>query len=179
MIEFTEAQKAAIAKVRAAGGQVSPLAQNDARLDVAFHLSDKPVGDEQLGLLVELPEVAFLNLRGTKITDAGLKSVSQLKGLVKLHLEKTAVGNAGLAHLSSLTKLEYLNLYGTKVTGAGVRELAKLPNLQKLYLWQTDVSDADIAALKEARPGLKIIKDLTPPSVPATSSPETKAEAGK
>ncbi|ADG66467.1 hypothetical protein Plim_0620 [Planctopirus limnophila DSM 3776] len=172
-VTYTEAHKQVIAQVKSKGGQVLALAQTDARLDVSFHLSDQPVTDEQLALLPGLPEVAILNLRGTKITDAGLVHVGTLKNLLKLHLEKTAITDAGLAHLSGLEKLEYLNLYGTKVTGAGVKGLAKLPKLQRLYLWQTEVSDADLQELQVSRPELKIIKDLkTPPTTPAPEEPK-------
>ena len=47
-VPLTEAQTAAIAQIRKSGGQVMELAQNDARLDIAFHLADGKITDEQL-----------------------------------------------------------------------------------------------------------------------------------
>ncbi|HSG72688.1 MAG TPA: hypothetical protein VLA12_19905, partial [Planctomycetaceae bacterium] len=37
-----------IAAVEKAGGQAMEIAQNDPRLTVAFHLSDKKIGDDDL-----------------------------------------------------------------------------------------------------------------------------------
>ena len=55
-----------------------------------------------------------------------------LKGLTKLEyldLNGTKVTDAGLVHLEGLTKLEELHLVGTKVTDAGVKQLQQaLPN---------------------------------------------------
>ena len=118
--ELTDADKQLITAIQAAGGQAMPLAKNDARLSVAFHLSDKEITDETLSVVKDAANIYSLNLRGTKITDAGLAQLTGLKGLAKLHLEKTAVTDAGLAHLSSLPLLEYLNVYETKVTDAGL-----------------------------------------------------------
>ena len=118
--ELSEADKQLIQAIQAAGGQAMPLAKNDARLSVAFHLSDKEITDETLAILKDAASIQSLNLRGTKITDAGLAHLAGLKGLTRLHLEKTAVTDAGLVHLAGLQALEYLNVYETKVTDAGL-----------------------------------------------------------
>jgi hypothetical protein len=98
--ELSEADKQLVAAVREAGGQAMQLAKNDTRLTVAFHLSDKEIGDQTLALLKDAPNLYSLNLRGTKVTDAGLQQIAGLKSLVRLHLEKTAVTDAGLDHLA-------------------------------------------------------------------------------
>ncbi len=87
--ELTDADKQLIQAIQDAGGQALPLAKNDARLSVAFHLSDKEITDETLAVVKDAANVYSLNLRGTKITDAGLAQLTGLKGLAKLHLEKT------------------------------------------------------------------------------------------
>jgi len=156
----TEAEKAAIADIRKSGGQVMELAQNDSRLDVAFHLADGKITDEQLVPLKNLPKVAQLNLRGREITNAGLVNLKDLKGLVRLHLEKTKVTDEGLEQLKGLESLEYLNLYGTAITDAGLKHLEPLKKLKKLYLWQTQVTDAGVAGLKAAIPELQIIRGV-------------------
>src|SRR5690606_14184092 len=71
-------QKAATDALKALGGNVMPIAQNDDRLDVTLHLADKDVTDEHLALVAKLPKVAWLNLAGTKITDAGLEHLAGL-----------------------------------------------------------------------------------------------------
>ena len=46
--ELSSSDKALIKAVRDNGGQALQLAQNDARITVAFHLSDKEIGNDQL-----------------------------------------------------------------------------------------------------------------------------------
>ena len=169
----TEAEKAAMAEIRKAGGQVMELAQNDARLDVAFHLADGKIEDANLAPLKSLPKLAKLNLRGKEITDAGLTHIKDSKGLLHLHLERTKVTDAGMEHLKGLENLEYLNLYGTAVTDAGLKQLEGLKKLTRLYLWETKVTDAGVAALKAATPTLQIIRGVEP-AKPAEAKPEEK-----
>lgn len=173
----TEAQKQAVAQIKKLGGLVLEIAQNDPRLDVAFHLADAKITDAELALVKPLTQVAYLNLRGTEITDAGLAHLAELKGLVRLHLEKTKITDAGLEHLKGLENLEYLNLYGTAVTDAGLKHLEGLKKLKKLYLWQTQVTDAGVSALKQALPELQIVRGLEL-AQPAASEkkPEEKKE---
>lgn len=175
----TDAEKAAMAEIRKSGGQVMELAQNDARLDVAFHLADGKIEDAQLVPLLHLPKLAQLNVRGKDITDAGLVNIKGSKGLIKLHLEKTKVTDGGLELLKELENLEYLNLYGTAVTDAGLKHLEGLKKLRRLYLWQTQVTDAGVAGLKAAIPELVIVRGVEP-AKPAEAKPaEPKAEEKK
>ena len=174
----TDAEKAAMAEIRKAGGQVMELAQNDARLDVAFHLADGKIDDAQLAPLKNLPKLAQLNVRGKEITDAGLVHIKDSKGLVRLHLERTKVTDAGLEQLKGLESLEYLNLYGTAVTDAGLKPLEALKKLKRLYLWETKVTDAGVAALKAALPELQIVRGVEP-AKPAEAKPEEKKEEKK
>lgn len=169
----TDAEKAAMAEIRKVGGQVMELAQNDARLDVAYHLADGKIEDAQLASLKNLPKLAQLNVRGKDITDAGLVHIKDSKGLIRLHLERTKVTDAGLEHLKGLENLEYLNLYGTAVTDAGLKHLEGLKKLKRLYLWETKVTDAGVAAIKAAVPGLQVIRGVEP-AKPAEAKPEEK-----
>jgi hypothetical protein len=174
----TAAETDAIAQIKQLGGQVLPLAQNDHRYDVAFHLADKPIGDQELGLIKGLPRLAMINLRGSAITDAGLAHLKDHTGLVRIHLEKTKITDAGLEQLKGLENLEYLNLYGTAVTDAGLSHLQGLKKLKKLYLWQTTVTDAGVNALKEAVPGIKIDRGQEL-AKPAEVKPEEKPAEGE
>lgn len=171
----TDAEKAAMAEIRKSGGQVMELAQNDARLDVAFHLADGKITDDSLVPLKSLPKIAQLNLRGREITNAGLVHLKDLKGLVRLHLEKSKITDEGLEQLKGLENLEYLNLYGTTVSDAGLKHLEGLKKLRKLYLWQTQVTDVGVAGLKAAISEIQIIRGVEP----AKPVEEKKAEEPK
>ena len=168
-------EKAATDAIRKAGGSVRSIAKNVKSKEVALHLTDKDVTDEVLANLPQLPDVAWLNLRGTKITDAGLVHVGKLPALTHLHLELTGVGDAGLAHLKSLSNLEYLNLYGTQVSDAGLEHLKGLKKLKKLYLWQSKATKKGADAMTKAIPGIKVntgadLSSLTKPA-PGTAPP--------
>jgi Leucine-rich repeat (LRR) protein len=170
----TEAEKAAIAEIKKSGGQVMELAQNDSRLDVAFHLADGKITDENLKPLEKLPQLARLNLRGREITNAGLVYIKDAKSLTHLHLEKTKVTDDGLKQLKGLENLEYLNLYGTEVTDAGLKHLEGLKKLRKIYLWQTQVTDAGVAALKTSIPEITITRGEVPQKPADATKPEEK-----
>jgi len=177
----TEAEKQAVAQIKKIGGLVLEIAQNDPRLDVAFHLADVKVTDAEVALVKPLKRTAILNLRGTEVDDAGLANIAELKELTKLHLEKTKVTDAGLAHLKGLENLEYLNLYGTAVTDAGLKNLEGLKKLKKLYLWQTQVTDEGVASLKKALSDIQITRglELAKPPEPEKKPEEKKPEEKK
>lgn len=129
--ERTPQEQQAIEQIRELGGSVLEVAQNDNRLDVAYHLADGKVEDKHLEPLKNAKSVYSLNLRCTDVTDAGLANLKGLNSLVKLHLEKTKVTDKGLANLKGLSNLEYLNVYGTQVTDKGLEQLTSLKKLKK------------------------------------------------
>ncbi len=94
--------------------------------------------------------IRWLDLSGTRVTDAGLQQVAAMPNLKRLHLERTAITDAGLGKLSGLASLEYLNLYGTGISDAGVAKLETLPKLKHLFLWATKVTPAGAKAFAEA-----------------------------
>jgi mono/diheme cytochrome c family protein len=149
-VEITEAEEAAVAKARELGALALRIAQNTNWLRVDFSLGGKEVGDDDLAILKDMPNLVELDLGGTKVTDAGLEHLAGLTNMVRLHLEKTAITGAGLVHLKDMQKLNYLNLYGTQVTDEALEHLKGLPKLKKLYLWQAQVTPEGATKLKEA-----------------------------
>ncbi len=176
--KLTQAESDAIAAVKKAGGAVLQVAQNDNRLDIAFHLADGKIGDEQVATVKALGNVIYsLNLRGTEVTDKGLEQLKELKSLVRLHLERTKITDAGLAHLAALENLEYLNLYGTEVTDAGVQSLAGSKKLKRLYVWQTKVTEEGQAKFKTTNTTAQLIPDIALDKKRAEIEAQRKAEA--
>ena len=166
--EASEAEKAAIATIEAAGASVRPIAQNDNRLEVDYHLAGSGIIDEHLAPLKKLSNVVRLHLGGTGISDDGLKNIAGLTALTSLHLENTKITDAALAHLKGLTELTYLNIYNTPVTDAGLASLKSLTKLEKLFVWQTKVTEAGVKNLRQALPNVNIdtgwkLEDIEPP----------------
>ncbi len=75
--EISPEAKAAIEAVQEAGGQVLRIAANSPDYEASFHLSSKPITDECLEPLKSIPNLVWLNLANTKITNDGLKTLGQ------------------------------------------------------------------------------------------------------
>lgn len=169
-MNVSPADTSALGALRRAGVIVTPIARAQNFLQASVTNLAATFDDKQLALFLPLAEqLAWLDLHNTKITDAGLVQVAQLKQLTRLRLENTQVSDAGLAQLQNLSQLEYLNLYGTKVSDAGLQYLAGLKKLQSLYLWQTQASAAGIAALQSSLPNLNANLGVTLANIDASS----------
>jgi serine/threonine protein kinase len=109
--------------------------------------------DEDIKAVAELPKDRFtvtqVTLDGTKVSDAGLVYLKDLKGLTELYLDGTKVTDAGLVYLKDLKGLTELTLRSTAVTDAGLARLKGLNGLTQLYLNSTAVTDAGLVHLKE------------------------------
>ncbi len=116
-------------------GLVAVLLVSTAWGQEKLDLSGQDITDEQLAeKLKGLPNLKWLNLNNTKITDAGLVHLKGLTNLKVLWLEDTKITDAGLVHLKGLTNLKRLYLWNTKVTDAGVQELKKaLPDCEIMH----------------------------------------------
>jgi uncharacterized membrane protein len=156
-VKVTSADQAALAKVRATGVSIVPLSADTPFVHVHCTNVRATFGDAQLAALEPIaPQILWLDVSGTQITDAGLAVVERFPHLTRLHLNGTAITDAGVAHLARLSHLEYLNLYGTKMTDAGLATLAGLANLRALYVWQTGVTPHGIDRLKTSLPRLVV-----------------------
>jgi len=161
---LTEADLRAIAAVEALGGQVVPLALNDARLDVSYHLGDVTLTAERLDALKPLADrLHGLNLRGTAFDDKLSAKLTAFPKLRRLHLERTQITDGALISVGTLESLEYLNLYGTEVTDDGLTRLRSLKSLQSLYVWDTGVTADGVLAFKAALPDVEVVGVELPP----------------
>lgn len=124
---------------------------------VGVDLSSLPVTDDDVrALLRSAPEIEWLNLNGTDVTDAIVGEIAQMPCLVELCLANTAISDVGLARLAEVERLESLVLAGVPITDEGVCHLKTLTNLRKLNLQQTGITDA----CSETLCCLKRLRDL-------------------
>ena len=65
--------------------------------------------DDDLPHLKKLPELKFLNLSSTAVTDRGVADLTNLR-LITLHLEQTAISDAAAESLAKIKTLKYLCL---------------------------------------------------------------------
>lgn len=162
-----------LAAFQQTGAAVTPLAEDVPFLSVQCINVTQTFDDDALAALTPLgPQVAWLNLARTQVTDDGLDVLARMPHLTRLHLENTAVTDDGLQHLAGLEHLAYLNLYGTAVTDAGLQHLAQLPRLKNLYLWQTQVTPEAAAQLEASVEGLTVNLGITNPPVEVANTGE-------
>jgi hypothetical protein len=116
------------------------------------------ITDEDVALLARESELRMLDLSGTLVTDAGLKSIEGLQNLDCLELGRDQITDAGMKSIGKLRRLSELLLDETRVTDAGLVDLEGLGSLKKIYLRDTTVTDLGIERLRQALPGVEIIR---------------------
>ena len=87
-----------------------------------------------------------------------------MKRLTKLDLRQTKVSNAGAKELATCKELRSLNLFDTDTGDYALHALVNLKKLERLYLYQTKATERGIDRLKEAIPGLRVIASLDMPT---------------
>jgi len=135
-----------IAEVERLGGKVE--VDETSKQIVKIDLHGTKITDADLVFLGDVKEIRTLDLRLTHIGDAGVEHLKNLRNLGTLNLFRTNLTDVGLAHLRKLNKLETLLIGGTKVTDPGLVNLKGMKDLKKLSLFQTQVSDRGIPYLK-------------------------------
>ena len=127
---------------------------NDLQWVTEVTVNDPRFNDEDLDILSELPQLRYLNLMGTGVTDDGLEKLKNLKGLDVLKFSGTRITDAGLPAISKLQNLYVLVLSETAVTDSGLTPLQNLSKLDELYLDGTKVTGAclhNLAAIDSLR----------------------------
>jgi Leucine-rich repeat (LRR) protein len=108
--------------------------------------------DEDAAHLRRLSNLGWLQLGGTRISDAGLAELRHLPRLQFLMLNGTKVTDEGVRYIAACSNLERLTLTDTAITDGSVKQLAKLKNLTYLSVGGTKITDEGVAALRKALP---------------------------
>jgi uncharacterized membrane protein len=159
---------AAIGAVKALKLRVEPLQAGSSLLMVQAPPAARAFDDTALKALEPLSaQIAWLDLGGTQVTDAGLSLLlPRLVNLWKVSLDRTAITDRSLLPLGKLQRLESVNLYATSVTDAGLKALDGLPRLRSVFAWQTQVTPAGADALQAAAKKARV--NLGAPPAPST-----------
>jgi Leucine-rich repeat (LRR) protein len=89
-----------------------------------------------------------IDLTGVKeVTDGDLQKLKDAPQLVYLSVMTTSVSDEGLSHLQAIQSLEELNIAGTSITGSGFRYLSALPNLRTLNCGGSPINDESLESL--------------------------------
>ena len=95
------------------------------------------------------PQLLWLNIARTGVTDNVAETLSKFALLERLHAENTLLSDAATPNLSKLSNLKYLNLYGTNISDASIENFRKLKRLEKIFLWQTKVTPNGAESLRK------------------------------
>ena len=132
---------------------------------VSLFLDEVPlITDAGVAHLQRRTELRELRLKGTHLSDRGVRSFTHLQGLWSVGLSKTLVTDRGVADLAAMRKLSLLSLDDTVVVGDG---LCSLPvgNQISIYLDNCPVTDAAVIAFCQH---LIDLKDLSLLGTPIT-----------
>jgi hypothetical protein len=148
--EVPPANEDKIEELKSKGVLIMPIAQNTNALYINASYLGESFDDESVKMLLPLaPQLIWLNLARTSVTDSGMELISSLTLLERLHAENTNLSDKSSIHLSKLTNLKYLNMYGTKITDASISNLQQLQRLEKIFLWQTKVTKIGAETLRK------------------------------
>lgn len=117
--------------------------------------------DDQLAVLRTVPELRYLNLAYTQVSEAGLRHLVPLQSLERLDLSSTPITDAAVVQLLSLRALRSLDLDGTRITDASLRCLERMSNLECLNLRGNQVTRAGVARLQRQLPQTLIQSDFS------------------
>lgn len=114
-------------------------------------------GDKDALLLQKIsPQVMWLVLADTKITDAGLEFLKSCSNITRLNLKNTSITNASISLIVQFKKLEYLNIVGTKIDDAGLLSLDPASTLKKIFCWRSGITTNGVMAFQKKYPNIKI-----------------------
>jgi uncharacterized membrane protein len=160
----------------------APVAQDATLLRVDFAAIATSVDDAMAQRLLGpvAGEVAELSLARSKVTDATLPLLGTMTRLRRLDLRGTRVTAAGLVHLRGLGELRELVLAQTPLLDPVLDAIAALPALERVYLWGAGLGPEALARLRE-RQGLVVDAGDRHPSAALETEPEVtlgRPEAG-
>jgi Leucine-rich repeat (LRR) protein len=124
--------------------------QSPDRPIIGADLSNLPITDDDVCQLIgHAPELQWLNLTDTNVTDACLAHLERASRLTILSIGRAPITDSGLKHMAQVQQLEDLSLFGTKITDTGLEHLRTLSKLQELDLQETSVTDAGLKSLQQ------------------------------
>ncbi len=136
----------ALTLARQRGLVIMPVGENSNWLSVNA-INAPNFSDADVVLLAPLaPNIVWLRLSDTRLTDTGLASLAAFNNLTRLYLDHCPIEGSGLTALAKMENLVLLSLSGTRVTAGALAQLPALPKLKRVFLYKTPVSGQPLAA---------------------------------
>jgi hypothetical protein len=123
---------------------VEPIALGSNFLEVNA-INTPTFGDKDAAKIGKIaPQIRWLMLSETQITDASLDNFLGCENLEKMNLKNTSISNASITKINKLKKISYLNIVGTKITDAGLLQLTPAQEDIQIYCWNTAITENGI-----------------------------------
>jgi YHS domain-containing protein len=119
-------------------------------------------------------DVAELVLARTSISDASLAFAASLPNLRRLDVRGTKITAAGVSALASNAHIEELVLVQTSLSDAAVDPLLAMSALKRAYLWKSGLSESALARLRRERPALHVDAGDAPAAASTEVEPPIK-----
>lgn len=149
--EIPAANEASIKAVKEFGVHVDPISKNSNYLSISC-INKPSFADSDFDILLPLgPQIAKLDLGGTRITDAILKKLVQFQNLTILKLDNTEITGKTIELLRELEHLKSINLANSKFEASFLSVFSSFKNLKKVYLFNTNVDGSGVQLLKNGQ----------------------------
>lgn len=119
------------------------------------------IADGALEGIRQCQQIRALHL-SQSITDAGLRSVTQMPNLESLALWHSRIDGSGFDDVENLIRLKSVTLDGTQLNDEGLKYAVRLPALEKISFQRTKVTPEGMKALVQAKQTLKQVTPTDP-----------------
>jgi uncharacterized membrane protein/mono/diheme cytochrome c family protein len=154
--KVVDADPSLIDQLRNAGVVLLPIERDNGYLMANMVNVDRNV-DSLLSVMEPLaPQLVWLKMSGSGLTDAGCRSIAKLERLIKLQVDRTSITDSGIKEISTLRNLQHLNLSGDSISLEGVMALSSIPKLQTINLWNSGIRPTDALELMKKMPSVRI-----------------------
>ena len=116
----------------------------------------QPITPSVLDDITRMTTVRELFLGGSAVTDADVERVVRMPELVWLELSDTCISNHAIDHVAEHTQLETLMLFGTAITDDCISVLVRMGSLKEVGLDDTQITESGFQRLRDARPDIII-----------------------
>lgn len=121
------------------------------------------ITDFGVAKLANLKKLRYLNLSGSVVTGAALKTLAALPNLQRLSLwNADGMNDSAASGFQSLHSVTSLDLSNTGIGDRTLMALATLPHLQRLYISDTAVTSDAVAAFRQQRPSTAVSWGVRP-----------------
>ncbi|HUH46592.1 MAG TPA: c-type cytochrome domain-containing protein [Arenibacter sp.] len=130
------------------GFHIEPVAKNSNFIRVSC-INKPSFADTDMDLLRSVAQqIVYLDLGGTRVTDALFDKLRALPNLTVLKLDNTAITGAHMEHLQALEHLQTLNLASSQFSQEHFPLILALNSLKQAYLFNTPTEPSEAGTEK-------------------------------